>query len=227
MSVNFAGWTGNNTYSDYFINQGTKDYAKSKGINDINTPLNSGDLQALESHFQDFSINGEASSNTLQNALMCDKLAKDPKAERAAILTLCNPQLLNILDGNDHNSVWVDNDMQRVISGKQNTGKIYDAVNKFANNSNVLDYFETNAAHGNDRFGTAALAQLANAATDDPRWDYETTLQGIKREDRQSYIDAAKTIRSDSDTVKQLAGDDEIMNNADFKNWISQHKPDN
>lgn len=121
MSVNFSGWTGS-TYSGAFMNQGTKDYAKSKGINDITAPVGADDLQALENHWSDITQKGVdgANSNNLQDALMQDRFKNDPTAERAAILTLCNPDLLNKLDGEDHNSIWTDGDMKRVIQDLRN-----------------------------------------------------------------------------------------------------------
>lgn len=227
MSVNFAGWNGTK-YSDEFINQGTKDYAKSKGITDINAPITADDLKHLENHFSDFVQPGTnvAISQNLQDALFQDKFKSDPQAERAAILTLCNPSLLNQLDGSDHNSQFTKDDFDRVIQGKQKSEDIYNAVSKFKDNTNVLDYFETNAIHGNDRFGTAAIAQLANATIDDPRWEYDGTLKGIAKDQRQGYIDAAKTIWNDAPTVNALAGNDGIMNHQDFVNWVNTNKPD-
>lgn len=107
MSVNFSGWTGS-SYDGSFLNQGTKDYAKSKGVDDITAPVSADDLQALENHWGDITQKGVdgANSNNLQDALFQNKFKDDPAAQRAAILVLCNPNLLNKLDGDDHNSIF-------------------------------------------------------------------------------------------------------------------------
>ena len=232
MSVNFSGWTGS-SYDGSFLNQGTKDYAKSKGVDDITAPVSADDLQALENHWGDITQKGVdgANSNNLQDALFQNKFKDDPKAQRAAILVLCNPNLLNKLDGWDHNSIFNKEDFDRVIKDKHKTGDVYNAVKKFADNTNVLEYFEYGLngggapAHGNDRFGTAAIYELQMASKDDPLWSSNDTLSGINPNDRQGYIDAAKTIWNNQQTVGELAGDDGIMNHGNFTNWVSNHKP--
>ena len=230
MSVNFVGWTGKQ-YSKNFINSGTVSYAKDRGVDDIYAPMTAMEIQSLVDHFDDFSINGEASSVTLQRALFADKFQNDKTAERAAILALSNEDLLNKWDGNDHNSVFTKNALTAQANDAQKAVNIYNAVNKFKDNTNVLEYFEYgingNGApkHGNDRFGTAALYELAKATPDDPIWSTNDTLSGIKISDRQGYIDAAKTIWNDPTTVHDLAaaGNDLIMKHQDFVDWINAH----
>jgi len=63
MGVNFCGWTGS-TYSDSFLNQGTKDYAKSKGVDDITTSVSASDLEGLASHWDDITQKGVNGANS-------------------------------------------------------------------------------------------------------------------------------------------------------------------
>jgi hypothetical protein len=111
MSINFVGWTGKE-YDPNFMNQGTKEYAKSKGIDDINRAITAEEAKSLVEQYDSFSINGEASTNTLQRALFNDKFEAGSAAEKAAILTLCNADLLNQMDGSDHNSVFTKRNME-------------------------------------------------------------------------------------------------------------------
>ena len=71
---------------------------------DMNAPMTAMETQRVADHFNDFCINGEASSVTWQKVLLAVK--DDPTTERTVILALSNEDLLNKWDGNDHKSVF-------------------------------------------------------------------------------------------------------------------------
>jgi hypothetical protein len=196
---------------------------------DIGSGINKSDLQALASSFDTVDgvvagANGQdglIGANDLSQSVDSGKLS--PEAQRAAILLMTNPNLLNKIDNGSPNGLITKDMLNSAAGADPAANKFLDATKLFSTNTNVLDNWESGGRRNNDRFGTAAIEQLATGGTADSRtWD-DVGLGGIAQGDRQNYIDAAKTMWADQGHLNNLAGSDGIMNNSDFKNYVNNN----
>lgn len=225
ISISTAQFSGGAYQAGESNSRFNKDVVKNATGQEAGSDIKKEDLQSLEKAFAEVDgreggkKDGLIDTQDLGRSVESGKL--DPAAQKAAILLMTNPKLLNKFDG-DKDGMISSGSLTQQAGLDEGQNKFTDATKLFSKNSNVLDKWEKNGKE-NDRFGTAAIAELANDGKVDERTWEDNGLGAISKEDRQKYIDAAKTMWADQDRLKEVAGDDGIINNKNLKDYVKDH----
>jgi hypothetical protein len=213
---------------------GAEKYFENKDGNDLTKAA----YQTVLDHFdgiKDASQASGADAGTITAAGMYEYArthTDDPKTQRSLILLMTNPDLLNKLDGSDHNGRITKDAVQKShdSASDDSAGKIgNDAVfkeqmhrvgNEVA--GTFMDRFEglSGGSGGNKLFGAKGMAALATL--NDGNHDYDNIFNAPKNSPAQ--FDAIKkweTDRKADGLLPQDASDAEVanlFNGGDFKN---------